>query len=98
MADTGIARQLADGAPVACADDENVSDAGIDRHRHMSDHIMVNKFVLLGHHQKAVEYQNTAEFVGIEYVDALELALTACKLFIDFDGKPDIVGMLLRVP
>lgn len=69
-----IAQELAHRAAVAAADDEDVVHVGIDAHRHMRDHLVVDELIHLRQHHVAVERQKAAEFLRVEDVDALEFA------------------------
>ena len=69
-----IAQELAHRAAIAAADDENVVRVGIDAHRHVRDHLVVNELIHLRQHHVAVERQKAAELLRVEDVDALEFA------------------------
>ena len=88
--DAGIAAQLAHAAAVAPADDEHlfhpVAQHGEGDVHH---HLMVDEFIALGQHHIAVERQEAAEFLALEHVDALEIALLGIQLAVDLNGQAD---------
>ena len=93
-----VAGQLTHDAAVAGADDQDAADLGVDRQRHVGQHLVVDELVLLGQHQEPVQNQHTAELLGLEDVDALEFALRAVKLAVDLDRQLDMRRMLFRKP
>ncbi|MPN22803.1 hypothetical protein SDC9_170187 [bioreactor metagenome] len=75
-----VARQLAHRAAVAAADDEDAPDVRVCRHRDVYDHVVVDKFVLLGEHHQAVKGEETPELLRIKDVYLLKGALAAEEL------------------
>ena len=93
-----IAGQLADSTAVTRTDDQYILDIGIYSHRHGCYHLMVDIFVLFSQHDEAVKHQHPPEFVGIEYIDLLIIALTRVELLLYLYSKINIVRMLFSKP
>ena len=96
--DAFVAQKLAHRAAVAAADDEDALRLGIDAHRHMHDHLMVDELVLLRQHHVAVDCQKAPKLRRFEDIDALKVAPARVNLPIDLDGKARILRVLLRKP
>ncbi len=93
-----IPGQLPHHAAVPCADDQDVPDAGMHRHRHMGHHFIVNKFIPLRQHHIAVQRQHPAEFRRFKDVDALVVALLGIQVPVDPDAVLHIWGMKFAEP
>ena len=74
-AHTVVARQLAHNAAVARADNQNIFNALMHRHRHMGNHLIVNKFVPFSQHHAAVKGQHAPKLRRFKNVYALVIAL-----------------------
>ena len=90
--------ELAHGAAVAAADDENVFDVGMDRHRHVGDHLVVDELVLLGDHKPAVEYEHASESGRVENIDLLNGAFLGRELFRHLHRKAHVIRMFVGIP
>ena len=75
--DFRILYQFPDNASVPSADYQNPLYLGMNGHRYMGDHFMVNKFIFFGKHHKAVQCEKTTKFWRIEYINSLKFTFSA---------------------
>ncbi len=61
-------------AAVPRTDDQHILHMGVDRHRHMRDHLVIDELIPLSEHHIAVQGQDLAELRGIVNIDLLVLA------------------------
>ena len=88
-----VARQLPHDAAVPRADDQHVPDAGVDRHGHVGDHLIVDELVPLGEHHVPIQRQDPAKLRRLQDVDLLILA----PLGVQVPRHPDAVLHVGRV-
>ena len=93
-----VTAQLPDRASVAAADDQHSAHAGVYRHCDVSDHLVIDEFVLLREHHIAVEHKKSAEFGAFEYVYPLIVAVPAVKLSVYPYRQFYVLGMLFGKP
>ena len=96
--DALVAGQLLDHAAVAGADDQHVLDAGMDRHRNVGDHLVVDELVALRELDVAVQGQHPPEFGGLEDVDALVVGLLGVQMLVDPDRMLHVGGVKFAEP
>ena len=75
MANTVISGQFTDNAAISGTDYQNVSCLFMDRHRHMRDHLIINKFVTLCQHYISIQSQNTTKFRCLKNINSLIVTL-----------------------
>ena len=81
-----ISGQFTDNAAISGTDYQNVSCLFMDRHRHMRDHLIINKFVTLCQHYISVQSQHTAKFRCLKNINSLILTLSGIKLAVYTDA------------
>ena len=57
--------------PVAATNNQHVFNLGIHQHRHVNDHLMIGRFVLLATHHHFVYGEHFAVLKGVEDFDEL---------------------------
>ena len=72
--DALVPGQLLHHAAVPRTDDQHVLHMGVDGHRHVGDHLVIDELVPLSEHHIAVQGQDLAELWGVVDVDLLVLA------------------------
>ena len=90
--------QLSDDSAVAPSYYKHPFYIRMHRHRHMGDHLMVDKFIPLGQHQISVHDKDLSEVFRLKDVDPLDIALGAEELFLNADGQLHAVRMYIRKP
>jgi len=93
LLDFRVAGQFADDAAVTGSDDQHLFDTGVNCHRDMGNHLMIDEFVLFGQHHVTVQCQKTSELGGIKDVDALKLAPAAVQLAVHPNGQFNVWGL-----
>ena len=73
--DAVIPRQLSYNAAISGTDDQDVFCFLMNSHRHMSDHLVIDKLIAFCQHDIAVQRQNTAKFRCFKDINALIFAL-----------------------
>ena len=77
-----VSGKFTDNTSVACADNEDIFRVGMNCHRHMSYHFVVDELILFGEHHIAVKREKASELWRLENIYSLKLALSAVKLLI----------------
>ena len=93
-----ILDQLTDHASVSAAHDKDLLHIRVHRHRHMSDHLVIDELIPLSEHQISVHDQDLAEISGLQHIDTLDFALRAEQLLFNTDGQLHTVRMDIRKP
>ena len=70
-----ISRKFLNYAAVSCADDKDILNIGMNRHRNMRDHLIVNELIALCKHYVSIQSKDLAEFRSIENIDLLVITL-----------------------
>ena len=80
MTHSVISGQFTDNATISGADHQNIFCFFMDRHRHMRDHLIINKFVTLCQHYISVQSQHTAKFRCLKNINSLIITLSGKEL------------------
>ena len=80
MSDSVISGQLTNDTAISGSNHHNLFCFFMDRHRHMRDHLVINKFVTFCQHYISVQSQNTAKFRCLKNINSLIITLSGKEL------------------
>ncbi len=93
-----ITRQLTRYAAVTATDDKHLAHMRVHSHRHMHNHLIINKFVLFRKNDGTITADKTTKLLGFKNVNTLKIRILAKKLLFYFNIKLHIIGMIIRKP
>ena len=93
-----IPHQFPDHAAVPGSDDQDPLRVGMNSHRNVGDHLMIDKFILLRQHHIAVQGQKPAEFRRFKHINPLVITVPAVELTVHPDRKFHVLCLFLRKP
>ena len=93
-----IFRKFSYNTAVSSADYKYLFHLRMHCHRHMTDHLMIDKLVFFGEHQISVYNKNFAKLFRLKHIDSLYLTLSRKHLIIHSNCQFYIVRMFIMEP
>ena len=96
--DPVVSGQFANNTAISGSNYHNIFCFFMNRHRHMRDHLIINKFVTFCQHYISVQSQNTAKFRCLKNINSLIITLSGKELTVYPDTVFHIRCMEFRKP